>query len=69
MKKYGVYHVFCKNDWKIVFQSQIQSLVNSGLFYSFSYLIRIFFLLSIFDKRIALKKKKPTRRNLLRKKK
>ena len=31
MKKYGVYHVFCKNDWKIVFQSQIQSLVNSGL--------------------------------------
>ena len=31
MKNYGVYHIFCVNNWKNVFLEQIDDLKNSGL--------------------------------------
>ena len=31
MKNYGVYHIFCANNWKDIFLEQIDDLKNSGL--------------------------------------
>lgn len=31
MKKFGVYHIFCKNNWGFVFNEQIDKIINTGL--------------------------------------
>ena len=31
MKKYGVYHIYCENNWKEIFDEQIKLLIDSGI--------------------------------------
>jgi hypothetical protein len=31
MKKYGIYHIFCDNDWRVIFDDQINSLINNNI--------------------------------------